>query len=162
MSWLDIVILAVIAVATLMGLRTGIIKAVLSLAGLVIGVALAGRFYLSLSAELTFISSPSWAKIVAFAIILIGVMIVARVIANLLKRVASALMLGWVDKVGGAVFGLMLGAILCGAILALWINYLGIANVIAESGLALILLDRLPMVLALLPSEFDGVRSFFR
>jgi membrane protein required for colicin V production len=162
MSWLDIVILAVIAVATLMGLRTGIIKAVLSLAGLVIGVALAGRFYLSLSAELTFIASPSWTKIVAFAIILIGVMVVARVIANLLKRVASALMLGWVDKVGGAVFGLMLGAILCGAILALWINYLGIANVFAESGLALILLDRLPMVLALLPSEFDGVRSFFR
>jgi membrane protein required for colicin V production len=162
MSWLDIVILAVIAVATLMGLRTGIIKAVLSLAGLVIGVALAGRFYISLSAELTFISSPSWVKIVAFAIILIGVMIVARVIANLLKRVASALMLGWVDKAGGAVFGLMLGAILCGAILALWINYLGIANVIAESGLALVLLDRLPMVLALLPSEFDGVRSFFR
>ena len=161
MTWLDIVLVVVIGVATLMGLRTGIIKAVLSLVGLIVGITLAGRFYISLSGELTFISSPEWAKVVAFIIIVVGVMIVARVIAGVLKRIASALMLGWVDKIGGAVFGLVLGATLCGALLALWLKYLGIADAITDSGLALLLLDRLPMVLALLPAEFDGVRSFF-
>jgi len=162
MSWLDIVIVIAIAISTIMGLRTGIIKAVLSLAGLIIGVILAGRYYISFSEGLTFISSANVAKIVAFAIILIGVMIIARVLAGLLKQVASVLMLGWVNRLGGAIFGFVLGAILCGALLAIWIKYLGVADVIIESGLAPILLDYLPLVLALLPGEFDGIRSFFQ
>ena len=161
MTWLDIVILAVIGVATFMGLRTGIIKAVLSLVGLIVGVTLAGRYYIRFSAELTFISSPEWAKVVAFIIIVAAVMIVARVIAGVLKKIASALMLGWVDKIGGGVFGLVLGATSCGALLALWVSYLGIADAITNSGLARLLLDQLPVVLALLPAEFDGVCSFF-
>lgn len=44
MSWLDIVIIVVVIIATLWGLRIGIIKAVLSLAGLIVGVILAGRY----------------------------------------------------------------------------------------------------------------------
>ena len=42
MNWLDLTLIAILAVFTLVGLKTGIIKAVLSLAGLVIGVILAG------------------------------------------------------------------------------------------------------------------------
>ncbi len=161
MSWLDIIIVIVIAVFAFLGLRMGIIKAVLSLVGLIVGVVLAGRYYVPFSEQLTFISSDNIAKIVAFAVILIGVMVIARVAAGLLKRVVSMLMLGWVDRVGGAIFGLVLGATLCGALLAIWIKYLGMADVIADSALSFLLLDRLPMALALLPGEFDGVRSFF-
>ncbi len=161
MSWLDVIIVIVIAVFAFLGLRMGIIKAVLSLAGLIVGVVLAGRYYAPFSEQLTFSSSANIAKIVAFAVILIGVMVIARVVAGLLKRVVSVLMLGWVDRVGGAIFGLVLGATLCGALLAIWIKYLGMADTIAESALAFLLLDRLPMVLALLPDEFDRVRSFF-
>ena len=161
MSWLDVIVVIAIAIFTFLGLRMGIIKAVLSLAGLIVGVVLAGRYYVPFSEGLTFISSANVAKIVAFAVILIGVMVIARVVAGLLRRVVSMLMLGWVDKVGGAILGLVLGATLCGALLAIWIKYLGMADAIAESALAFLLLDRLPMVLALLPGEFDGVRSFF-
>jgi len=162
MSWLDIVLIVVIAIATLLGFRTGIIKAVLSLAGVIIGVILAGRYYGTLSEQLTFISQANVAKIVAFAIILIGIMVIAGVLASLLKWAASVLMLGWVNRLGGALFGLMLGAILCGAVLATWIKFLGIAGAIVESTLAAILLDYFPAVLALLPEEFDVVRSFFQ
>ncbi len=162
MSWLDIVLLVVIAIATLLGLRAGIIKAVLSLAGVIVGVILAGRFYVLLSEQLTFIPHAGAAKIVAFAIILIVVMIIASVAALLLKWAASIVMLGWVNRLGGALFGFVLGAILCGAFLATWINFLGIEGAIADSALARVLLDYFPMVLALLPDEFDAVRSFFQ
>ena len=162
MNWLDIVILAVVVIATFWGLRLGIIKAVLSLAGLIVGVILAGRYYVPLSEQLTFIPQAGVAEIVAFAIILIGVMVVAGVLARLLKWAASAVMLGWVNNLGGAVFGLVLGALLCSALLATWVKFLGIAEVISESSLAAILLDRFPAVLALLPDEFDAVRSFFQ
>ena len=162
MSGLDIVLIVVIAIATLLGLRTGIIKAVLSLAGVIIGVILAGRFYVPLSEQLTFIPHAGGAKIAAFAIILIVVMIIAGVIASLLKWAASIVMLGWVNRLGGALFGLVLGAILCGALLATWVNFLGIGKTIADSALARLLLDYFPMVLVLLPDEFDAVRSFFQ
>ena len=162
MNWLDIVILVMVAIATFLGLRIGIIKAVLSLAGLIVGIILAGLYYVPLAEQLPFIPQADVAKVVAFAIILIGVMIIASVLAKLLKWAASAVMLGWVNRLGGAAFGLVLGALLCGALLAIWARFLGVAEIISDSSLAVILLDRFPVVLALLPDEFDAIRSFFR
>ncbi len=162
MNWLDVVIIAILIISTILGLRTGIIKAVLSLAGLIIGVILAGRYYAPLAEQLAFIPQAGVAKIVAFVIILIGVMVIAGVLASLLKWAASIVMLGWVNRLGGAIFGLVLGAIFCGALLATWVKFLGIAGVIVESALTRTLLDYFPVVLALLPGEFDAIRSFFQ
>ncbi len=162
MNWLDIIIIVLIAVSTFSGLKMGLIKEVLTLAGLIIGVILAGRFYAALAPQLSFISQTSIAKVAAFAIILIGVMVIAGVAAGVLKWLTSAVMLGWVDRLGGAALGFIMGALFCSALLALWVKFLGAKGPIADSALALLLLDKLPMVLALLPKEFDSVRSFFR
>ena len=162
MNWLDIVIIVLIAIPTLIGLRTGIIKAALSLAGVIVGVILAGRFYAALAGRLTFIPQENVAGIFAFAIILVAVMIIAGVLASVLKWVASAVMLGWVNRLGGAVFGFLLGAVFCAALLAIWVKFLGLVGPVADSGLATILLDRFPAVLALLPEEFNSIRSFFQ
>jgi len=162
MNWLDIVIIVAIVVPTLIGLRIGMIKAALSLAGLIVGVIVAGRYYLPLSEQLSFISQESVAKIAAFIIILVGILIIAGVLARLLKWTASVMMLGWVNHLGGAVFGLLLGAIFCGALLAIWVKFLGVTGAITESNLAFILVDFFPVVLALLPDEFDAVRPFFQ
>ena len=162
MHWLDIVIIILIAIPTLIGLKNGIIKAVLSLAGLIIGVILAGQYHGALAQQLTFISQANLANIVAFAIIVLGMMIIASVIAAWLKWIVSAVMLGWVNRLGGAIFGFLLGAIFCGALLATWAKFLGVSGPIAESALAILLLDRFPLILALLPGEFDAIRSFFQ
>ena len=162
MNWLDIVILALIVIPTLIGLKVGIIKAVLSVVGVIVGVILAGRYYVAFAEHLTFISQPSLAKIAAFAIILIGLMVIAAVVASLIKWAVSAVMLGWVNRLGGAVFGFVLGAIFCGALLSIWVKFVGISDPVDESALAALLLDTFPMVLALLPAEFDSVRSFFQ
>ncbi len=161
MNWLDIVILVIVVMAIFLGLRIGIIKAALSLVGIIVGIILAGRYYAPLSEQLTFITQANIAEIVAFAIILIGVMIIAGVLAVLLKWAASAMLLGWVNHLGGAVFGFTLGVILCGALLATWVKFLGITDIVSQSSLAVILLDRFPAVLALLPDEFGAIRSFF-
>lgn len=162
MNWLDIVIIVVIAISAFGGQKNGLIKAVLSLAGLIVGVVLAGRYYTPISEQLTFIPQDNIARIVAFAIILIGVMVIAGVLANLLKRAVSAVMLGWVNRIGGAIFGLVLGAVFCGALLAMWIKFIGIQSIIVESAMTNMLLDFFPVVLALLPDEFNAVRSFFQ
>ena len=79
-----------------------------------------------------------------------------------LKWAVSAVLLGWVNRLGGAVFGFILGAFFCGALLTIWAKYLGIAGPIGDSAFAKLLLDVFPIALALLPSEFDSVRSFFQ
>lgn len=162
MNWLDIVILVVMASGTVLGLRVGLIKAALSLGGVVFGVMLAGRYYAPLAEQLSFIPQARVAEAVAFTLILIGVMLIAGILARLLQWATSAVMLGWVNHLGGAIFGLALGAILCGALLAIWVEFFGIAGAIIESNLAILLLDYFPIVLALLPDEFDAVRSFFQ
>ena len=162
MNWLDIVIIILIAIPTLTGLRTGIIKAALSLAGVIVGVILAGRFYAALAGRLTFIPQENVAGIVAFAIILVAVMIVAGVLASVLKWIASAVMLGWINRLGGAVFGFLLGAVFCAVLLAIWVKFLGLVGPVDESGLAIFLLDRFPAILTLLPEEFNSIRSFFQ
>ena len=144
-----------------MGLKRGLIKSALSLAGLIIGVVLAGNLYSSLSNILTFISNEDAANIVAFILILVLVMAIATVLARLLKFAAQIVMLGWVDHIGGAVFGFLMGAILWGALLATWVKFLG-SGLVTESLLASMLLDTFPLVLGLLPSEFDSIRSFFQ
>jgi len=162
MNWLDIVILVLIIIPTFLGLKSGIIKAVLSLVGAIVGVILAGQYHEALAGQLTFISQPSIANIVAFAIILIAVMIIATVLASMMRWIVSAILLGWVDRLGGAVFGFLIGAIFCGALLAIWVKFLGDVPAITDSALATLLLDRFPLILALLPTEFDAIRSFFQ
>jgi len=178
MSWLDIVIIIVIAIPTILGLKTGIIKASFSLAGLILGVILAGHYYIPFSEQLSALS-PGIARIVAFAIILVGVWVIAILLSGLVERAVAMMLLGWVNRLVGAVFGSMMllgwvnrlvgavfgfvvGAILCSALLAIWVKFLGIQSFIVDSALATILLDRFPMVLALLPDEFNAVRSFFQ
>ena len=62
-------------------------------------------------------------------------------------------MLDWVNRLGGA--------ILWGAILAVWVRFFG-TGLVTESLIAGVLLDKFPLVLALLPSEFDAVRNYFK
>ncbi len=162
MNWLDIIIVVIVVIAIFTGLRTGIIKMALSLAGLIVGVILAGRYYISLSEQLFFIPQADVAEGVAFAVILIGVMVITSILAALLRWIASAIMLGWVNHLGGAVLGLVLGVMLCSALLAIWVKFFGVDKVITESSVTSMLLDRFPAVLALLPEEFDMIRSFFQ
>ncbi|MFC1917050.1 CvpA family protein [Chloroflexota bacterium] len=161
MNWLDIIIIVLIAVPAVIGLKMGIIKAILSLAGVIFGIVFAGRFYTDLAPQLTFISQENLSNIAAFAIIFVGIMIIAGIVASILDKIVSLMLLGWVNHLGGAAFGFLMGTVFCGALLAIWVKFLGVGDTFGESGLAMILLDKLPMVLALLPEEFDAVRNFF-
>ena len=162
MNWLDIAIIIILGISVLSGLKVGIIRAILSFVGLAAGVILAGRFYTQLADQLTFIQQENIARIAAFAIILIGVMIIAGIVASVLKSVVSAIMLGWVDHLVGAAFGLVMGILFTGAILAAWVSLFGASGPITDSGLAAFLLDKFPLVLALLPEEFSKIRPFFQ
>jgi membrane protein required for colicin V production len=143
MNWLDIVILVILVITVFLGLKAGLIKMVISLAGLILGIFMAGRLYQALADKLS-------------------VMIVAAIVAWLLTKLISAITLGWVNRLGGALVGLLIAAIFIGAILAVWAKYGGGSNIIAHAWLGKLLVDKFPLVLGLLPPEFDSVHTFFK
>ena len=55
MNWLDIVLLVILAISVFGGLKNGLIKGVLGLAGIIVGVVLSGIYYVNLAESLTFI-----------------------------------------------------------------------------------------------------------
>ena len=161
MNWLDIVIIVVAVLLGIMGLRQGIIKTVFGIAGLIVGIVLAGRYYDELAAVLSS-SGATWANIAAYAIILIATLIVAGVIGSIIAKLVHLVLLGWLDRLVGCVLGVFIGGLLCAAVLAIVVKYYpGTEAVISQSGLAKFLMEGFPLLLALLPGEFDFIRDFF-
>ena len=164
MNWIDIVVIVFLAISTITGLRKGLIKTIIPLVGIIIAVVLAGRFYGSVADWLsTWLHSPSQANIAGFAIIFVAVVIASLIIASLLSKFLSLLLLGWVDKLGGAILGLVMGGLVCGAILTIITkyNFPGMEGTIHDSNLASFFVAHFNMVLPFLPSDFDSVRQFF-
>jgi membrane protein required for colicin V production len=161
MNILDVILIILLLISAVSGFASGLIKSVFSFAGVIAGVALAGRFYISLAGLLSFISNTAAANIVAFAILFIAVMIVASILGLIFTKLVSAIMLGWLNRLGGAVFGVFMGAVFLAAVLAVWVK-LGGTNIVTGSAVASLLLDRLPLVLALLPAEFNSIHQYFQ
>ena len=162
MNWLDIVLAIVFVIGIVLGLKAGLIKMAVSLAGLILGIFLAGHFYMNLANIMTFIPSEQVARVVAYIIIFVVVLIIAAILSWVLTKFASATLLGWVNRLAGAIVGLIVGAIFCGAILAVWVKYTSMgANVIGSSVLGRFLLDTFPLILSLLPGEFNTIKSYF-
>jgi uncharacterized membrane protein required for colicin V production len=71
-------------------------------------------------------------------------------------------MLGWLDKLIGFILGVFIGGLVCAAILAIVSKHAPSAEtVISQSGVARFLMKGFPLLLALLPAEFDFIRDFF-
>jgi membrane protein required for colicin V production len=134
---------------------------VLSIIGLIVGIILAAHFYKQLGDALTFISNKNVADVVAFVFILLVVMGIAALIAWFLRSLIKAIMLGWVDKIGGAVLGLILGALSISAILAI-IEKVSNSSLITDSKFAAFFLDKFPLILTFLPGDFSTIRNFFK
>ncbi len=164
MNWLDILIIIGMAWFTFTGLTAGLIREIASAAGLILGVIVAGRYYSALGEKLVFISNDEAAKIVAFLVILLAIAVAAHLLARLLRRIASLLLLGWADRLGGAVFGFGKAFVLAEVILIVFAKFpfLAMGDAISQSRLAPVFLRYLPFLLSVLPPEFDIVREFLQ
>jgi membrane protein required for colicin V production len=163
-NWLDIVIIAGLAWFTFTGLTAGLLREIATMVGVILGVIVAGQCYTDLAEKLVFISDGNTAKIVAFLIIFLAIVIAAHLLARLLRRVASLLLLGWVDRLGGALFGFGKAFVLAEVALIVFAKFpfLGMEGTINQSRIAPVFLSYLPFLLGLLPPEFDAVRQFLQ
>jgi membrane protein required for colicin V production len=160
MNWLDFVLIVALIFSLLMGLLSGLIRVIFMLVGVIVGMLLAGAYTDSLADKLTFMDAGG-AHLMAFLIIFLGTIIVASIIGSIIRMALKNTPFGIADKIGGAVLGLISGAIFIGGILAIYLKYVGPADVIVTSPVAGFLTDKFGIVLGLLPAQFDSIKSYF-
>ena len=146
MNWLDIFIIVVVALLGIAGLRQGMIRTVFGIAGLIGGIFLAGRYYGEL-ASLLFPPGAIWTNIAAYAIIAIATLIVAGAIGWLLAKLVSFVAFGWLDRLVGCILGVVIGGLLCAAILAIVVKYYpGMDATVDQSVIARFLVGGFPLL----------------
>jgi membrane protein required for colicin V production len=153
LDWLLAILLAYSMVRAAM---RGFVKEAFSLAGLVLGFLFACWFYRGLAIALRgLIAAPPVAELAAFLLILIVTMIVASLVGKFLRRTVSAVGLGFLDRLLGALFGLLRGALLGVGLLLALTAFLPAASWIKDSLLAPYFLYTAHAVSFVMPSELQ-------
>jgi len=111
---IDIAVLAVVAIAAMVGLVKGLVRQVIELAGIVaafvVAMIFAGWLAETLRAHTPLPYSPS--MVVAFILLLVGGIIASHFIALAVQKLVRMTFLGWFDRLCGAALGLVVGAVL--------------------------------------------------
>ncbi len=127
MSWIDIVIILIIALSSFFGFRKGFLRKLLGIAGILFGFILALNFYEQVAGFLgKFINgNPSAVKILSFLLIIAVVFSVAIWLAGFIAGINSGTSL--IDKILGTIFGFVQGVIIA-SILAVNLTSMGIID----------------------------------
>jgi membrane protein required for colicin V production len=113
MTGFDWIIVAILILSTLMAVAQGLLREIFSLAGLILGLWLALWNYRVLAVPFErYIQSESVADIVAFLLIALGVMLIFSLIGHVVSALVRTVGLGGLDRLLGAVFGLVRGGVL--------------------------------------------------
>ena len=133
MTALDIVILAVLAIGLISGFVKGVIQQAFSLGGLILGIVLGTLLYKPFAGLLLgFLNmSEKTAGVAAFVIILLVVPIVCGLLGKLLSKVVHAASLGFVDRLLGALFGLVKYMLVMGLVIMV-LDMTGISDKIID------------------------------
>ncbi len=121
MSIIDIIILVLIALAIFKGLKDGLIKQVGGIAGLFVGIILAGRFSALLSQYLHqwINASENIVKIISFILIIVATCFLMHLLGLLLEKIITITTLGWINKLGGVLLSVFGVVLLIGVLLSL-------------------------------------------
>ena len=117
MNLIDSIVVAVIALGAVRGLLRGLIKEAATLTAFLAGGWLAYRLYEKAALLLDGLIPLPAARILMFAILLIGVGLIAHLLGNLLTGLVNLALLGWVNRLGGMVLGGAEGAVVLGMLM---------------------------------------------
>lgn len=100
---IDILFLLVLIAAVMKGYSKGLIVAVFSFAAILIGLAAALKFSSVVAVWLQGNTNISgyWLPFIAFAVVMVGVILLVRLGAILVEKTVQFALMGWVNKLGG-------------------------------------------------------------
>jgi len=155
MNLLDLGIVILLALIVLRGYYRGLFQELAVLAGFIGGLVAAAHFYVPLAARLQpLIKEPTYSRWVAFAVILVAVYWLTRVLAHFLQRLLYHLYLDVFDRLLGAAFALVKGGLIVGFALMIVSVAIPKSQLIQESRVAPVLVQIARQALELLPADF--------
>jgi membrane protein required for colicin V production len=113
MNFIDILLGAFLVFGLIRGLKNGLIIEFASLISFFVGIYIAVKFS-------SIFGDSKTAKITAFLTLLIAVIFGIHFLAKTLSKIAGAMFLGSLNKIGGAVFGTLRAVLFLGVILSLF------------------------------------------
>jgi len=164
MTWVDWVILAVVAAATVGGLAQGFIRTVFSLGGLIFGLTLAAWNYAHLAALFRpIVKIDAVANAIGFLVIALLVMGIANLVGGFIARTFHRLGLGCLDGLAGAVFGFVQGAVLVMVCILVTVAFFPSEHWLAEARLPKIFFGACHLSTHVTPGELgERVRTGLR
>lgn len=124
MNYLDIIIAIILLLFGFKGFRRGLIIEVVTLLALVVGLYGAMHFS-DFTAErlVEYIEvKPEYLNTIAFVLTFILLVIIVNLIGRAASKLANTLELGFLDKIGGFVFGAAKGLLLCSVFVVVFNN----------------------------------------
>ncbi len=133
MNYLDIIIGIILILFAIVGLRNGIIREAFSLAAFIGGIYGAMRLSDMVGHWLGKIInvSPEWMSVISFIIVFVALALLINWLGNWIAQLVESISLGFIDKIGGIVFGIAKGFLLVG-VLILLLDFFGIKDVLNE------------------------------
>ena len=131
MNYLDIIIAILLILFAIGGYRNGIIREAFSLVAFAIGIYGAIKLSDIVGKWLGNIInvSPDWMSVISFIIVFIALAFVITWLGGMVANLIESLNLGFVDKIGGAVFGVAKGFLLVGVCILL-LDFFGLKDVL--------------------------------
>ncbi len=104
----DWAVVLVLGLSAISAFQRGLIRSVVSLVGVGAGLVMAAWYAAPFSGYVArYVRPPALAEIVAFAGVFAGVYLIASLLGSALRSASHAVGLGFVDRLGGAAFGVV-------------------------------------------------------
>ena len=131
MNVLDLIIGIILVLFAITGLRKGLIIEAFYLASFLFGAYGAMHFSDAVADWMSdFINvSEDYLTIISFIVTFIIVLILVRLLGRIISRLLEAISLGFVDKIGGFIFGVLKGALLV-SVIVMVMNVFGATDLI--------------------------------
>lgn len=120
MTYFDYIVLAILGLSVLIGVMRGLVREVLSILGWVAAFVVAQSYTTQLSPMLpNAIPSESLRYLAAFVILFLATLLITSLLAIALSQVFKLTGLGWIDRIFGAIFGILRGMLILGVLVFL-------------------------------------------
>lgn len=127
MSFLDIILGALLAFAGFKGLKNGLFVELASLVSLLLGIYLAIKFSFFTKEIISgFVNwNPNTIQVIAFMITFLIVVVAVTFLGKFLTGIASFAFLGWANSIGGGFFRILKTVLILGIVFSIFekINY---------------------------------------
>jgi len=121
---LNLVILAVVAIFVIFGLRLGFIRWLAATLGIFIGFWMAAHKYYVLEKFFSGIFHAEYQiRIISFIAVFLIFFLIFILLGYLLRKIVNLAMLGWLDRLLGAIFGLINGLVFIWILLILIVAF---------------------------------------